>query len=102
MHHQRPGTASTDAVRQMALDRVTFGKLRPICWGLAVFYWVVMLAHAGVITGRERGILMALALVSSFFYAAMGRLLTRGRVPERLAHPVGLLVCAVPLVNSLT
>lgn len=86
----------------MALDRVTFGKLRPICWGLAVFYWVVMLAHAGVITGRERGILMALALVSSFFYAAMGRLLARGRVPERLAHPVGLLVCAVPLVNSLT
>ncbi|MBL9135316.1 MAG: response regulator [Verrucomicrobiales bacterium] len=81
---------------------MTFRKLLPVCWGLAAFYLFVTVAHAGVMSGRERGILMGLAFGSSLFYAALGRLLAKGKVAERWAHPVGLVVCVVPLLNSLT
>lgn len=85
--------AALDVARQVALDRVTFRKLSRFV-GMAIFYVLVALGHAAVMSGRARVVLMAVA-GSSAAYAILARQLSAGRVRERWAHPVGLAICAV-------
>jgi PAS domain S-box-containing protein len=96
------GPAARSAIDlQAALDAVMRDSLRPLATGLSVLYAVFAASHRWTLPPTVANVMMLVAAATAIVLLGLGLLLRRWSVPTRWAHPIGVGVAGLVLVNSL-
>jgi hypothetical protein len=108
MHHDDPAAASEATSpptykpdSHIALDRIVYDSLRPASAGLEVLYTILALSHALVLPKAPSVPMTLMAGGSAGAFAGLYYLLGRKQFPLSWAHPIGMVVFALVLLNSL-
>ncbi len=85
----------------IALDRIVYDSLRPVSAALAILFTFLAVSHAILL---PKGVAVPMTLVASFSACVVGGLyyvLGRQQLPLRYAHPLGICIFALALLNSV-
>lgn len=98
---QRVPSALPSMNLQDALDTVMRDSLRPLATGLSVLYAVFAVSHRWTLPPTVAGIMTLVATATAIMLLGLSLLLLRWSVPTRWAHPIGVGVAGLVLINSL-
>jgi two-component system phosphate regulon sensor histidine kinase PhoR len=86
---------------QDALDGVMRDSLRPLATGLSVLYAVSAVSHRWTLPPTVSGVMALVATATAIVLLGLSLLLRRWSVPTPWAHPIGVGVAGLVLINSL-
>jgi PAS domain S-box-containing protein len=84
-----------------SLNRIVSVQLRPVSKGLAVLFVIFAIAHILVLSKAVAITMSIVASSTAVFLFCLSIIIGRRMISSSLAHPVGALIAALILINSL-